>query len=288
VVNATGVWAGTLAPHVRLRPSRGTHVVLSDEAFGGLGVGLMVPAPGEMNRYVFALPQGDGRVYAGLTDEPLDGPVPDVPEAPESDIAFLLDTLSLSLARPLRRDQVLGAYAGLRPLLDTGTGPTADMSRRHAVITGPDGVVTVVGGKLTTYRRMAADAVDAAVRVRGLHAGRSRTRFLPLPGAAPVDRLAEIDAPRRLIARYGTEATDVLAEAGDDPRLCAPMVPGSPVTGAELLWAVRHEGALDVDDLLDRRTRIGLVPAERAAALPIATELLATSPARQEGAGRLP
>jgi glycerol-3-phosphate dehydrogenase len=275
VVNATGVWAGTLAPQVALRPSRGTHVVLPGEAFGGLNIGLLIPTPGEMNRYVFALPQGDGRVYAGLTDEPLDGPVPDVPQPPESDITFLLETLSLALDRPLRRDQVLGAYAGLRPLLDTGTGRTADMSRRHAVITGPDGVVTVVGGKLTTYRRMAADAIDAAVRDRKLDAGPSRTRRLPLPGAAPVDRLATVQAPRRLVARYGTEAPDLLAEAGEESRLHAPIVPGSPVTPAELLWAVRHEGALDVDDLLDRRTRIGLVPAERAAALPAALELLA-------------
>jgi len=281
VVNATGVWAGTLAPQVALRPSRGTHVVLPGEALGGLGVGLMVPTPGEVNRYVFALPHGDGRVHVGLTDEPLDGPVPDVPEAPESDIAFLLDTLNLSLERQLRRDDVLGAYAGLRPLLDTGTGRTADLSRRHAVITGPDGVVTVVGGKLTTYRRMAADAVDAVVSGRGLAAGHSRTKWLPLPGAAPAERLATVDAPRRLVARYGTEAPAVLAEAGEDERLRSPVVPGSPVTGAELLWAVRHEGALDVDDLLDRRTRIGLVPAERAAALPMATALLAEAAAGQ-------
>src|SRR6266508_3988927 len=175
----------------------------------------------------------------------------------------------------------LAPQAALRPLLDTGTGRTADLSRRHAVITGPDGVVTVVGGKLTTYRRMAADAVDAVVSGRGLAAGHSRTKWLPLPGAAPAERLATVDAPRRLVARYGTEAPAVLAEAGEDERLRSPVVPGSPVTGAELLWAVRHEGALDVDDLLDRRTRIGLVPAERAAALPMATALLAEAAAGQ-------
>ncbi len=276
VVNATGVWAGTLAPRVRLRPSRGTHVVLAAEAFGGLCTGLMVPVPGELNRYVFALPQTDGQVYAGLTDEPVDGPVPDVADPPESDITFLLHTLSAALERPLRRADVRGAFAGLRPLLDTGTGRTADLSRRHAVLTGHDGVVTVVGGKLTTYRRMAADTVDAAVRLRRLPAGRSRTGRLPLPGAAPARLLATVAAPRRLVARYGVEAPRVLAEAG--PAGHEPVVPGGPVTVAELLWAIRHEGALDTADLLDRRTRIGLVPADRGAALPVAEELLARAP----------
>jgi glycerol-3-phosphate dehydrogenase len=275
VVNATGVWAGTLASAVVLRPSRGTHIVLRAESFGGLGVGVMVPVPGELNRYVFALPQWDGRVYAGLTDEPIDGPVPDVPQAPEADIAFLLDVLNSALERPLEPADVLGAYAGLRPLLAGGTARTADMSRRHAVIAGPDGVVTVVGGKLTTYRRMAADAVDAVVRARHLPAGPSHTRRIPLPGAAPADRLATLAAPRRLVARYGTEAPRILAEAGGEPHLLAPVFPGSPVTGAELRWAVRHEGALDVDDLLDRRTRIGLVTGDREAALPVAQQILA-------------
>jgi len=221
----------------------------------------MVPLPGELSRAVFVLPQDDGRVYAGFTDEPVDGPVPEVPEAPEADITFLLDVLGTVLERPLGRADVLATFAGLRPLLDAGDRRTADLSRRHAVLVGPDGVVTVVGGKLTTYRRMAADAVDAAVRLRGLPAGPSGTRRLPLPGAAPPARLATVPAPRRLVARYGTEAPIVAALDGD------PLV-------AQLLWAVRHEGALDVDDLLDRRTRIGLVPADRAAALPVARAVL--------------
>jgi glycerol-3-phosphate dehydrogenase len=213
----------------------------------------------------------------GVTDEPLDGPVPDIPEAPESDIAFLLQVLNTALEVSVRREDVIGAYAGLRPLLAGGSGSTADLSRRHAVLTGPDGVVTVVGGKLTTYRRMAADAIDAVVRGRGLSAGPCRSRRIPLPGAAPPEVLATVPAPRRLVARYGTEAVRLLAEAGDDPRLLTPVVAGSPVLGAELLWAVRHEGALDVDDLLDRRTRLGLVPADRAAAVPLAADLLAAT-----------
>ncbi len=272
VINATGVWASGLTPHVRLRPSRGTHIVLSAERLGGLWAGLTIPVPGEFTRYVFALPQTDGLVYAGLTDEPVDGPVPDVPQPTDADVAFLLDVLNSVLDRPLGPADVLGAYAGLRPLLADADDRTADLSRRHAVIDDPDGIISVVGGKLTTYRRMAEDAVDTAVRHRNLSAGPCRTRRLPLPGAASRAGLARVPAPRRLVHRYGTEAADVLAEAPADLR--RPIGPDIPVTGAELLWAARHELALTVGDLLDRRTRVGLVPAHREAALPLAREVL--------------
>ena len=281
VVNATGVWAGALAEQVRLRPSRGTHLVLRAASIPGLHVSLYAPVPGHTNRFVLVLPQPDGTVYVGLTDEPVEGPVPDVPQPTEPEIEFLLDVVSGVLARPLARHDVVGAYAGLRPLLDAGDGSTADLSRRHAVLTGPDGVVTVVGGKLTTYRRMAEDAVDAALaasRISG--AGPSRTRTLPLLGAAPRPVLATLGEPERLVRRYGTEAALVLASAreqtglGDD-ELLAPVAPGVPVTLAELLFGVTHEGALDVGDLLDRRTRIGLVPADRTLAVPAAERALA-------------
>src|SRR5262249_59957392 len=104
--------------------------------------------------------------------------------------------------------------------------------------------------------------------------GACGTAGLRLVGAGPRSVLAAVAAPRRLVDRYGTQAPDVLAEAGGDQELLAPIAPGIPVTGAELLFALRHEGALDVDDLLDRRSRIGLVPADRIAALPTARALL--------------
>jgi glycerol-3-phosphate dehydrogenase len=272
VINASGVWAGGLVDGIRIRPSRGTHLVLRDDVLGPLPAGLHVPVPGESNRFVLVLPQGDGRVYVGLTDEPVEGDVPDVPEAPETDIGFLLDVLGSVLEVPVHRDDVVGAFAGLRPLLDTaapsgGAARTADISRRHAVLTSSEGVITVVGGKLTTYRRMAEDAVDAAVATRRLPAGPSPTASLPLVGAASPDVLGSLAAPRRLVQRYGTEAPAVHALAAHAPQLAEPVLPGHPVTAAELLWAVRHEGALDETDLLDRRTRIGLVPTDRAAAL---------------------
>ncbi|MCZ4610347.1 glycerol-3-phosphate dehydrogenase/oxidase [Streptomyces sp. Lzd4kr] len=280
VINASGVWADGLVDGIRIRPSRGTHLVLRSDHLGPLPAGLHVPVPGETNRFVLVLPQGDGRVYVGLTDEPVEGDVPDVPEVPETDIGFLLDVLGSVLEVPVQRDDVVGAFAGLRPLLDTaptagsGAPRTSDISRRHAVLTSSEGVTTVVGGKLTTYRRMAEDAVDAAVATHRLTAGPSPTASLPLVGAASPNTLGSLRAPRRLVQRYGTEAPAVHALGAEQPRLAEPVLAGHPVTGAELLWAVRHEGALDEADLLDRRTRIGLVPADRDAALDAAREVL--------------
>ncbi|MFI6708230.1 glycerol-3-phosphate dehydrogenase/oxidase [Nonomuraea sp. NPDC050478] len=284
VVNATGVWAGGLDPRVRLRPSRGTHLVLAAGALPGLRAGLHVPIPGESNRFALVLPQADGRVYVGLTDVAVDGPVPDVPEAPEEDVRTLLDVLNGVLEIEVPRKAVAGAYAGLRPLLaggghtsghasgygdghtggygdgrgDPGAGGrTADLSRRHAVLSS-GGFVTVVGGKLTTYRRMAQDAVDRAVAVRGLRAGPSRTAAIPLVGAGR----PAAGTPRGLAERYGAEAAAVrpLVESCPEPV-------GLGLTRGDLLWSVRHEGALDAGDLLDRRTRIGLVAADRERAL---------------------
>jgi glycerol-3-phosphate dehydrogenase len=281
VINAAGVWAGGLAEGVRLRPSRGTHLVLRAESLGGLSTGLHLPVPGSPGQFALVLPQEDGRVYVGLTDEPADGPVPDVPEPSEAEIGYLLDLLDSALDVPVRRADVAGAYAGLRPLLDGAKGSTADLSRRHAVLTAANGVVTIVGGKLTTYRRMAQDAVDAVLAERGLTAGPCRTARLPLVGAAPAGELARLVAPGRLVRRYGAEARDVLALAADDPALLAPVAPGSATIGAELAWAVRHEGALDEGDLLDRRTRVGLIAADRAAALHAARRVLAPASTRR-------
>ncbi|MEV4099823.1 glycerol-3-phosphate dehydrogenase/oxidase [Nonomuraea sp. NPDC049649] len=266
-VNATGVWAGGLDPRVRLRPSRGTHLVLAPGTLPGLRAGLHVPIPGESNRFALVLPQADGRVYVGLTDVAVDGPVPDVPEAPEEDVRTLLDVLNGILEIEIPREAVAGAYAGLRPLLAGGGSETADLSRRHAVLSS-DGLVTVVGGKLTTYRRMAQDAVDRAVALHGLPAGPGRTASIPLVGAGRPPS----GVPHRLAERYGTEAAEALrlVEAHPEPV-------GLGLTRGDLLWSVQHEGALAAADLLDRRTRIGLIPADREHALAAAEEVLASA-----------
>jgi len=279
VVNATGVWAGELVDGLRLRPSRGTHLVIGLDRLGGLAGTLSIPVPGEGNRWVFAIAQRSGYAYVGLTDEPAPGPIPDVPQAPQADVDFLLSTLSTALAVPLTQQDVAGTYAGLRPLVDADGPPTrtADLSRRHAVIRGGGGLVSIVGGKLTTYRRMAQDAVDAAIDAGGLAgaAGPCRTRDLPLVGAASRSALAAVLAPRRLVDRHGTEAPAVVALAGGDPELLAPVAPGLDVLGVEVLHAARAEGALDADDILDRRTRIGLVSGDRARARPVVQALMA-------------
>ncbi len=278
VVNATGVWAAQLVEGLSLKPSRGTHLVVRSRSLMGVRCAVMAPVPGSSNRFVFALPQPAGVFYIGLTDEEVHGEIPDVPEVPEEDVDFLLRVISRALARPLTRHDVVGSFAGLRPLLST-RGATADLSRRHAVLVSGSGVVTVVGGKLTTYRRMAQDAVDRAIRTAGLEAAPCRTRSLPLLGAGSPAELAEVTAPARLVRRYGTEAPDVLANALahglTGAEALAVVDQRIPVTLAELLFGVTHEGAADVGDLLDRRTRVGLIPEDRVAAEPLASRALA-------------
>jgi glycerol-3-phosphate dehydrogenase len=273
VINATGVWAGTLTGAVRLRPSLGSHLVLAPGTVPMGTASVNIGVPGETNRFVFLLPQPDGRVYLGLTDEPVSDPIPSVPVVPESDVDFLLSLASSVLSRPLTRADVAGSYAGLRPLVEGG-GRSADLSRKHAVLAGSDGLLTVVGGKLTTYRRMAEDAVDAAVRLAGLPASPCRTARLPLLGAAPRPELSLVDAAPRLVARYGTEAPRVAALGELDAEFAAPVAPGTEITAAEVVWAVRNEGALDVADVLERRTRLALIPSDAEAARARVAELV--------------
>jgi glycerol-3-phosphate dehydrogenase len=268
VVNATGAWAGSLAAQTRLRPSKGAHVLLPGARLGHPPAAMTVPVPGQRNRFVFALPHPDGLVHVGLTDDPLDGPVPDVPRAEEGEIRFLLDTLSRGLERPLSRSDVVGSYAGVRPLLAGAAGRTADLSRRHCVVRGDDGAWTVLGGKLTTYRRMAQDVVDR------LTERPCRAPSLPLVGAVgPVPR----DVPERLVRRYGAEAGQVAGLARRDPALLAPVAPGIPVLRVELAWGVCAEGALTAADLLERRTRLSLVDSWHTAAREAAEHALAAS-----------
>lgn len=279
VVSATGVWAGQTTPGVRVRPSRGTHLVLDAAALGHPVGALTVPVPGETNRFCFAIPAEFGRLHVGLTDVDAPGPVPDVPESTEAEIDFLLDVVNRALEVRLTRDDVLGTFAGLRPLVDSGDGDTADLSRDHALLTSDNGLVTITGGKLTEYRLMAEQVVDLVAGRAGLPAGPCRTADLPLVGAPghPVAAVAATSAgllPASLVARYGQEAGTVVAASLLDRPLEA-VAEGLDVTRAEFSYAVTHEGALTVDDVLDRRSRIGLVATDRAAAEPVARQALA-------------
>lgn len=273
VIVAAGVWTQDVDPHTPLTTSRGSHALLRPESLGHPRAALTVPVSGERGRYVFALPTLDGPVIAGITDEPVAGPVADVPVAPEADIDWILTRLSTALARPLSADDVVGAYAGLRPLVGaSGEQRTADISRRHLVQVRPEGHVVVTGGKLTTYRRMAQDAVDAL----GIPGARCHTADVPLIGARPQPSIAG-SLPRRLTQRYGSEAGRVAAYADDDPQLLEPVVPGVPVLGVEVVHAVRCEGALDVADVVERRTRLGLIAADATRARDRVAEIIETA-----------
>ncbi|HEX8103170.1 MAG TPA: FAD-dependent oxidoreductase, partial [Solirubrobacteraceae bacterium] len=269
VVLATGVWAGTLSPGVELRPSRGSHLVVPAERLADPRAAVSVPVPTpEGSRWVFSLPRPDGLVTIGLTDVPHAGPIPDEPQVSAAEEAELLAHASRALDVQLTSADVVGRHAGLRPLLAAeGEHATADLSRRHAVVEDPEtGALTVVGGKLTTYRRMAQDVVDR------ISDRPCRTASLPLVGAqAGADAGAAwlavpAVARARLVRRYGAEAPDVTALADGRPELLEPLAPGIGVCAAELRFAVAHELALSLEDLLDRRTRLGLVPERRAAA----------------------
>lgn len=254
VINATGVWAGSLDDGIRVRPSRGTHIVLDAADLGHPAAALAIPHPGSISRYVFALPQADGLVYVGLTDEDAPGAVPDVAEPTDAEITFLLDTLNGVLGTPLPRERVLGAFAGLRPLVDSGDVATADISRRHLVRESGDGFVSVLGGKLTTYRRMAEDAVDLAVGLGRLDAAACRTASLRL-----------VPLPERVSQR--------------------PLVDGVAATEQDVVNAVREEGALSADDVLERRLRVGLVSSRRAALLSPVTEIVERTLAELSASG---
>ncbi len=277
VINATGVWAGEIDGSLRLRPSRGTHLVFDASAFGNLTAALTIPIPGELNRFVFAMPEQLGRVYLGLTDEDAPGPIPDVPEPSAGEITFLLDTVNTALGTALGTADVTGAFAGLRPLIDTGEGRTADVSREHAVVESTSGVISVIGGKLTEYRYMAEDVLDRAIGLRHLQAAKCRTRDLPLIGApanpGPTTGPGE-GLPASLVQRYGAEASNVIATARCE-RPTEPVADGIDVTRAEFEYAVTHECALDASDIVDRRTRIGLVESDRERVVSVAEEFLA-------------
>jgi glycerol-3-phosphate dehydrogenase len=275
VVSATGVWAGDLDPAVHLQPSRGTHLVVDTARLDGADVSLTVPIGGSSSRFVFTLPAPHGRTYIGLTDVAAPGPIADVPQATDAEIDTLLATVNTVLRHPLARSDVLATFAGLRPLLaasDTSEGETSDLSRRHATIKAANGLWSIVGGKLTTYRRMAEDSLDTIVRTGALgrDVGPCRTRELPLVGAWPRARAGEIAAAPRLVRRFGAEAPFV-ARLPDGP------VAARGVTAQELQWAVAVEGALTIDDVLDRRTRLGLVASDRAASTDAAAAAFAAA-----------
>ncbi len=274
VVNATGVWSDDVraldegSHPASIRPAKGIHIAVPWSKVRN-EIAAIVPVPRD-RRSVFVVPWGDF-TYIGTTDTDYDGPIDD-PQCTPADVEYLLNALNRAISEPLSPADVTGTWAGLRPLLASATSErTADLSRRHGVRVSTSGVVTVTGGKLTTYRRMASDTIDQVSRLLGRHR-RARTKHLLLLGAdgfqAPPPTPESASLHEHLASRYGTEAEAVLTLIREHPRWRDPLVPGLPYVQAEAVHAARHEMAGTLDDVLPRRTRSRLLArdASRAAA----------------------
>jgi glycerol-3-phosphate dehydrogenase len=269
VVNATGVWADRIRPEVfeeedvpRIAPSRGTHLLV-DRADLSTGRGACI-VPAAAGRAIFALPWY-GRTLVGTTDNDFDGDI-DHPRPPGDDVAYLLEAVNAFFGVSLSDSDLVGAYAGVRPLLSTGDPKkSVDISRKAELYETSSGMLTITGGKLTTWRRMAKQTVDRLVEREGREAP-CHTAGIPLGMQARPDDLQAPDgvseeSVSQLAFRYGHAARAVLDLAWKDPKLAAPIVPGRPDLLAEAAIAARLEQARSVADVLLRRTRLGLLAA---------------------------
>jgi glycerol-3-phosphate dehydrogenase len=274
VVNATGVWADRLRPDElygeeevpRIRPSRGTHLTLAREKLA-VDAGVIVPAGG--GRGVFVLPWL-GRTLVGTTDNDYEGSLEHVPPS-DDDIGYLLEAVNGFFETDLSATDLTGAYAGVRPLISTGDPKkSVDISRRAELYETSSGLVTITGGKLTTWRRMAKMAVDRIVE-REAREAPCRTQEIPL--GQPVDpedlqAVPSVDEGSRahLARRYGHAAQFVLRLAETEPELGRRVSPALPDICAEAAFAAAHEQARSVGDVLLRRTRLGILDARELAA----------------------
>lgn len=278
VVDATGAWSADpehpfSSRSTRILPSRGAHLVVPRERIPATA-GVTIRVPGKV---VFLVPWPDHWLI-GTTDAPYEGRSAR-PAADGWEIDELLRTVNESFDVDLKRSDVVGTYAGLRPLIAPSRGSTVKASREHRVSIEQNGIVRIAGGKYTTYRVMARDVIDAVLGREGAERLPSATAERRLVGAAdrPVlDRIvAEVasvpavaaahpEAAARLVARHGTEAPGVVA-LGGELGLLRPLVAGRPFLEAEVAWAVRRELALSVDDVLSRRLRLSPELADRGA-----------------------
>lgn len=268
-VNAAGAWADRVnalagPPLKRLRPSKGIHIVLERSRIP-IRCAVLVPSVARDGSFVFAIPWGP-RVYAGTTDTPYEGALDDPPIEPE-DVEIVMGSLARAFGGDLGPGDVRASWAGVRPLLHTGSGRTRDLSRRHVVYRHPPGLLTVTGGKLTTYRAMAESVVDRVCwELR--RGGRCRTRSIPLGLTRPIklerrraaDAVAALGlapgAGSRLVERYGDDWEEALALVRADPALGEPVHDDLPVLRLEAHLARTREMALTQDDVWIRRTRL--------------------------------
>ncbi len=268
VINATGVWTDATEMLVgdaetEVTASKGIHIVVAREAIDST-VGFITKTKTSV---LFLVPHGDFWII-GTTDTPWDLDLAH-PAASESDIDYVLEEANRVLERQLTHDDVVGVFAGLRPLVTGNAESTAKLSREHSITEPVPGLITIAGGKLTTYRVMAEDTVDHACATAGIDAGPTKTHQIALVGATGYSSMnrnrkdlasryeLEDGEIKRLLNRYGSETTDILDLAASDA-LLAKQVPSGPYLGAEVRFAVEHEAALHLDDVLTRRTRLSI------------------------------
>ncbi|MFC0111153.1 glycerol-3-phosphate dehydrogenase [Kibdelosporangium aridum] len=271
VVGATGVWsddlskaAGIPAPFT-VRASKGVHIVVPKEAID-LDTGLILRTEKSV---LFVIPWANHWIV-GTTDTPWDLSR-EHPAASKADVDYVLDHVNAVLRKPLSHDDIEGVYAGLRPLLAAKAAETTKLSREHAVANPIPGLVLIAGGKYTTYRVMAEDAVNVAAENIPGDVPRSRTDRLPILGGDGYQSLwrdrrslgLPVERAEHLLQRYGTAIHDLLWLIQEQPELGEP-IPGAPdYLKAEAVYAVTHEGALHLEDVLTRRTRISIEERDR-------------------------
>jgi glycerol-3-phosphate dehydrogenase len=294
VVNAAGVWADEIrdleAPHRHvMRPAKGIHIAVP-KAKLPCDAAVVLPSPSD-GRNVFVIPW-EGDTYVGTTDTAYEGSL-DHPAVEEDDVAYLLEAVNAAVTDQVGSEDVIGTWSGLRPLLAAAPGRrrqpserTADLSRRHTVISSERGLVTITGGKLTTYRKMAQDTVDAVARQLGNTSSRCSTKHLTIRGSGGIDALRQAGAAARygtseeifdrLLSRYGDETPTVLDVIAERPEFGERISSEPLYLAGEVVYAVRHEMAVTVEDVLSRRVRLLLLDAQAAssAARPVA-ELMA-------------
>ncbi|MBT9329492.1 glycerol-3-phosphate dehydrogenase/oxidase [Paracidobacterium acidisoli] len=264
VINATGIFTDRIRrladPDAAemMTPSQGIHLVF-DRSFLRGDTALMVPRTSD-GRVLFAIPWHDHTVV-GTTDTPLEEAVYD-PKPLEEEIRFILETAGLYLSRPPQRSDVLSVYAGIRPLVKADSdSKTSALSRDHVIHVDNSGLLTLTGGKWTTYRHMAEDCVDHAITLGRLREEPCVTKTLHIHGYRE-----EIEDLGSLWV-YGSDADEIRAIGNADPALRAPLHPELPCTGAEVVWAARAEMARTVEDVLARRNRALFLHARAAIAM---------------------
>ena len=281
VVNAGGPFADSIrrlaepqAPPL-LAPSQGIHLVF-DRSFVPGESAILVPHTRD-GRVLFAIPW-HGRTLVGTTDTPIAEATPE-PRPLDAEIAYVLETAGRYLSRPPARSDVSSVFAGIRPLVRSGEGrKTSLLSRDHTVHIDASGLLTTVGGKWTTYRRMAEDTVDQAAELARLPERPCTTRGLRIHGGDPES------SRRGALSVYGSDAEGIRQLMREEPELEAPLHPALPYTGAEVVWALRREMARTVEDLLARRLRALFLDARAAAAMAPAVARLAARELRWDAA----